>query len=124
MSGSIGFLPPVLRNGRRAPQDNGNHLVRGRAPRTVIGWNRHGTVYLVTVDGRRKDSVGMTIGDTADLLLGLGATEAVGLDGGGSTTFVVAGPCPGHGPCVLNRPSDGRERPVSSALAVVPVRGR
>ena len=124
VSGSIGFLPPVLRNGRRAPQDDGNHLVRGRAPRTVVGWNRHGTVFLVTVDGRRPDSVGMTIGDTADLLLGLGATDAAGLDGGGSTTFVAAGPCPGHGPCVLNRPSDGRERPVSSALAVVPVSGR
>jgi hypothetical protein len=34
------------------------------------------------------------------------------LDGGGSTTFVVAGR-------VVNRPSGGRERPVADALLVV-----
>lgn len=43
----------------------------------------------------------------------LGATDALNLDGGGSTTMVLGGK-------VKGRPSDGVERPVSSALAIVP----
>jgi exopolysaccharide biosynthesis protein len=43
----------------------------------------------------------------------LGAVEALNLDGGGSTTLWMRG----H---VINRPSDGAERPVSNALLVLP----
>ena len=41
----------------------------------------------------------------------LGCVEAMNLDGGGSTTLTVLG-------LTLNRPSDGRERPVANALMV------
>ncbi len=43
----------------------------------------------------------------------MGAVEALNLDGGGSTTMVM------HGR-TINKPSDGRERAVSTALLVVP----
>jgi len=45
--------------------------------------------------------------------LRLGATWALNLDGGGSTTMFLNGE-------LMNRPSDGRERPVGSALLVLP----
>jgi len=53
----------------------------------------------------------MTLEELAGELVRLGAVEAMNLDGGGSTTMVVAGR-------VRNSPSDGRERPVSDALLV------
>ncbi|MFY9415736.1 MAG: phosphodiester glycosidase family protein, partial [bacterium] len=39
--------------------------------------------------------------------------EAYNLDGGGSSTMVFAGE-------VLNRPSDGRERPVATNIVITP----
>lgn len=85
-----------------------------RHPRTAIGIGRNGTrVLLVTVDGRQDASVGMSLQELADLMLDLGAFEALNLDGGGSTTAVVRG----H---VVNSPSDaGGERTVANALLLV-----
>lgn len=56
---------------------------------------------MVTVDGRNDEAEGMSLAQAADLLVGLGATDAVNFDGGGGTTFVVAGE-------VKNLPSDDR----------------
>jgi exopolysaccharide biosynthesis protein len=56
----------------------------------------------------------MTLSTLADLLLELGAVEAINLDGGGSTTMVI------HDK-IVNRPSDqAGERPVSDAILVFP----
>ena len=91
----------------------------------------------MTVDGRQPDtSVGMTLVEAADLLLALGATDGINLDGGGSTTFVAGGTVVntpsdvavrrGGGEAVQHIASPGQdvighvERPVTSALAVVP----
>ena len=66
----------------------------------------------MTVDGRQpRYSVGVTLLEAARLMRALGASEALNLDGGGSTTMVVAGQ-------LVNRPSDGTERAVSDALVV------
>jgi hypothetical protein len=71
-------------------------------------------VLFVTVDGRQPGySVGMTPEEFAGVFIDLGAKRALNLDGGGSTTMVVDGD-------VKGRPSDGSERPVSSALLLLP----
>ena len=51
------------------------------------------------------------------LLVRLGATHGINMDGGGSSTMVTS--C-AQGWCVRNRPSDGRERNVPVGLAIVP----
>ena len=86
-----------------------------RQPRSGIGVTRDGRVLLVTVDGRKPGySAGMTLREFAQLFQRLGATEALNLDGGGSTTMVVGG-------VVRNRPAEsGEERAVASALLVLP----
>lgn len=85
-----------------------------RHPRTGVGTTPDGKVLLVAVDGRQKGySVGMTLRELADLFVYLGADWALNLDGGGSTTLAVDGN-------VINRPSDGHERAVSSALVLLP----
>ena len=65
----------------------------------------------MTVDG--KDGVsGATANQLVSLLQSLNVVTAFDLDGGISTTLYAKGR-------VLNRPSHGTERPVSTALLVV-----
>jgi hypothetical protein len=97
---SIGGSPILVRDGRRWFADEDRELYRLRHPRTIAGWSSAGDLLLVTVDGRQPGySLGMTMVEAAQLMIDLGAEEAINLDGGGSTTFVVAG-------SVVNRPSD------------------
>lgn len=84
-------------------------------PRTAIGVTADRKLILFTVDGRQKEhSLGMTTAEVAEVLLEYGATDAVNLDGGGSTQLVLADPRPR----VVNKPSDGKERAVGGSLAV------
>lgn len=83
-----------------------------RHPRTMIGKDREGFIWLAAVDGRSQDSVGMTFADLERLAARLSLTDALNLDGGGSTTMVVKGR-------VINAPSDPTgPRPVSDAIVV------
>ncbi len=88
-------------------------------PRTLLGLDRKGRrAWLAVVDGRQKDySMGMTLRQEAALMLALGATRAINLDGGGSSALDVRTPT---GPVrTVNKPSDaGGERAVANALAV------
>ena len=91
-----------------------------RNPRTAVARTATGKILFVTVDGRQPGySVGMTFPQLARFLKWrLGAVWALNLDGGGSTTMVVQDR-------VVNRPSDpAGERPVTSALLVLPGRDR
>jgi exopolysaccharide biosynthesis protein len=85
-----------------------------RHPRTALGWDpERRRLWIVVVEGRREGrSAGMTLPELADLFLALGATEALNLDGGGSSVMVVQGRR-------VNRPSGpAGERPVVNALLV------
>lgn len=71
-----------------------------RHPRTIIGRNDNGDIFLVVVDGRAEDKAeGMSIEEITKLCCWLGLTDAMNLDGGGSSTMwsrelgVVNHPC-------------------------------
>ncbi len=102
------------------PADPGFYYAFGiaRNPRTMAGVTAHGDLLLVTVDGRQPGySVGLSFAEEARLMGALGSTQAVNLDGGGSTTMVVDGQ-------VLGRPSDATgERPVGDAILIFAPRG-
>lgn len=86
-----------------------------RNPRTAVGYDAAGgRLWLLVVDGRQAPhSVGMTLPELADLLEAVGATDAINLDGGGSSVIVVGGRA-------LNHPSDATgERAVVNAVALV-----
>lgn len=115
----VGGSPLLVQGGQWAFPDNADDFTRGRHPRTLVGWTATGELLLVTVDGRQAGhSAGMSLAEAAELLVGLGAVEAMNLDGGGSTAFVVDS-------SVRNRPSStgNVERPVSSALVLLPPSG-
>jgi hypothetical protein len=84
-----------------------------RHPRTMIGVDESGDIWLVAVDGRNPlVSLGMTFTELQALARRLSLRQALNLDGGGSTTMVVRG-------AVVNHPSDPiGPRPVSDALLV------
>lgn len=83
------------------------------APRTAIGLDNKGLLYLVTVDGRQDEySVGMKLTELATFLRGLGIVDAINLDGGGSTEMVINNE-------IVNKVSSGHERAISSALLIL-----
>ena len=65
-------------------------------PRTIIGLAPNHKLILFTVDGRQAGiSEGLTTSEAAELLLNdYGVTDAINLDGGGSTTLAMARPTP------------------------------
>ncbi|MEO5851959.1 MAG: phosphodiester glycosidase family protein [Nocardioides sp.] len=93
-------------------------------PRTAIGIDRDtNTVLMLVIDGRQTFSRGYTMVELANLMLELGAEDALNLDGGGSSTMVGLRPDGVLG--VLNSPSDGAEaglpglqRPVPDGLQI------
>jgi hypothetical protein len=87
-------------------------------PRTAVGIDTDDDrVLLVVVDGRSEASSGYTLLQLADLMVQLGADEALNLDGGGSSTMAVTPP--GGALTVANTPSDGEQRPVPEGLELV-----
>ncbi len=97
----------LVQAGRILPSDQWVELaafdpghVFDRHPRTAIGRSDGGHVLLVTVDGRRPGwSTGLTMRELAEVMVALGADDAVNLDGGGATTMTIDG-------AIWNRPSE------------------
>lgn len=93
-----------------------------RHPRTAVGKKADGTVVLLVVDGRAAESAGMSIPELQKIFRWLHCTEAINLDGGGSTTMYIKGQ-PFKG--VVNYPTDNKkydhegEREVANALVIV-----
>lgn len=112
--------PLLVKNGKvNISMPTTTNFVKGRNPRTAVAIDSTGTrVFLVTVDGRQSSSTGTSLTDLASHLISMGATSAINLDGGGSTTMVVREPGLVY-PTIINRPSDGYERRVSAILQVV-----
>jgi hypothetical protein len=91
-----------------------------RHPRCALGVNED-ELFAVCCDGRRTGvDAGLDLAELARLLISLGATDAINLDGGGSATLVHRG----H---LLNRPytsvnqAGPESRPVVTALLFEPV---
>lgn len=85
-----------------------------REPRTAVGLDLSSArLWIVVVDGRREgSSEGMTLPELTGLFRSLGVSEAINLDGGGSSVMVVR-------QAVVNRPSvPWGERPVVNALVI------
>jgi hypothetical protein len=96
---------------RHAPGKRSQELNLSHEPRTALGYNAD-TLFLVVADGRQpKYSTGLTLYELASILIELGATEAINLDGGSSSTFAVNDE-------VVNQPSGRREREVLNAVFI------
>ena len=89
------------------------------APRTAIGMTADGHMIMATFDGHRNTdtAVGATYAQVQHYLASRGVTDAISLDGGGSTTMVAR--MPGDtAATVRNTPSDGQERNVANGFFI------
>lgn len=88
-----------------------------RHPRTAVGYDSTGKLYLVVVDGRQPSvSNGASLSDLASIFYSLGCTDALNLDGGGSSTVILKNAAGNY--VTKNSPSAGALRAVSSTLLV------
>ncbi len=109
---AVGGSAVVLRDGVVVGDNS------GRASRTAVGITADGKVVLMVLDGRQSPfSAGGSMAEIAQILLDAGCVIGMNLDGGGSSTFVAKQEGEDE-ISLVNRPSDGYARSVSSSLVV------
>ena len=115
---AVGGANYLVKNGKIAVATTDDYYT-SRASRTCVGITADGKVVLMVLDGRQEPfSTGGSAEEIAQIMLDAGCVTAINLDGGGSTTY--AAKQEGENEIsVVNRPSDGYERSVSSSLMVV-----
>lgn len=99
-----------------ASQQFDSDITIGRHPRAAIGLDdQH--IWSIVCDGRRPEDTGLSLAELADVMMSLGATSALNLDGGGSASQVSGGRLRNHAR------GDGQEylrgRPIYTAIAFV-----
>ena len=90
-------------------------------PRTAVGVSSdYKKVILLVMDGRSSGySDGANYSMLADILLAFGAHDAINLDGGGSSTFLIKNSSATKGFETRNKPSGGSERAIPNGLAII-----
>jgi exopolysaccharide biosynthesis protein len=111
-------VPQLIKDGKIEitweAEKSSKSFVETKHPRTAVAKLKDGKFLMVTVDGRSEESGGIGLENLAKILLDLGATDAMNLDGGGSSTMFLDGK-------IVNKPSDKEgERKVSDAILVFP----
>ena len=90
--------------------------IGGRNPRSAIGYTADNNLILVAVDGREGSSIGMTLMELANFMKKAGCTNAINLDGGGSTVMYIKGQ-------VVNNPHQKGGIPLSNAIIISSISG-
>jgi len=108
----VSFIPILIQNKEKIELPGA--WASSKHPRTIIGQYANNDLIVIVVDGRQGEySTGITLERLQDKLLELGVIDAYNLDGGGSTAMYFKGQ-------ILNKPSDGNERPVANNFIVLP----
>ncbi len=120
LTGLIGGGPRLIIDGQIPANFDGFEGFGGthtnsRHPRTAVGFGADSTkLYLLVVDGRQGTlSAGMMMKELAGYMKSIGCTDAVNLDGGGSSVLIARNQ-------IISSPSDpGGERSVGNALLII-----
>lgn len=98
MQTAVGGGPVLLQQGNIAISNNEELKFAGKAgltdkhPRTCMGYTKDGKLIVMCIQGRfPKIAEGVNLTQAAQLLKDLGCTEALNLDGGGSSCLLVNG---------------------------------
>ena len=111
---------PVVRDGEdgegfsAGARQFDSDITTGRYPRAALGISDHELI-AVACDGRARTDAGLTLAELAELLVDLGAHDAINLDGGGSTSLVCGGALRNRPRADFGVPLSGG-RPIASAL--------
>lgn len=116
----IGGGPVLLKNGEVVNSYlaemfdyGGINPTNPNTPRTAIGITADNHLVLFVCEGREQTEgvLGFTTEELANILKDYGCTDAINLDGGGSTMMLVNG-------SELIKPSDGKQRSVGSCVYI------
>ena len=92
-------------------------FLKKRHPRTIMGTDGK-RVFWAVIDGRDPArSLGATMEETREIAGALGLSDAINMDGGGSSQLIWQG-------LTVNRPSEGKERPLPYGLIMKLKSGR
>ena len=115
---AVGGSQVLVKDGADVTANASGSYNTDRHSRTCVGVNADGEVVMMVLDGRQEPfSCGGTMHELAQIMLEAGCVMAINLDGGGSTTY-ASRPEGKNDVEVVNRPSDGSERAISSALII------
>ena len=115
---SVGGSQMLVVNGEDVTANASGSYNTDRHSRTMIGVTADNKVVSIVVDGRQSPfSCGGTMHELAQIMIEADCVTAINLDGGGSTTF-GARPEGEDSFKVINRPSDGSERSISSGVLI------
>lgn len=114
---AIGGGSRLIKNGEIV--DSFSLNIQGTHPRSAVGYSKENNeVIFLTVNGRNTNTPGVTQSDLATLMKELGASEAINLDGGGSSTLLKRS-FGDESLKAVNYLSDGSERPIFNGLSIV-----
>ena len=117
--GIAGFGTMLVVDGELAPNIPTTNYYSDRASRTAVGITATGRVVFMVLDGRQEPwSCGGSMIEIAQIMKLAGCVTAINMDGGGSTTF-VARKAGDDELSLVNRPSDGVQRSVSTSMMMV-----
>jgi len=112
----------LVRNGKSYVNDSakieggGTAFLAEKAPRSAIGLDKTGTLYLIEVDGQENIYKGMDLYEFTDFILSLGIYHAINIDGGGSSESYYDGKIISSPTCVDN--STICERSIATACCI------
>jgi len=87
--------------------------INDKHPRTAMGYTNDGRLIIMVIQGRFPGiAEGATLNQTAYLLMQLGCTEALNLDGGGSSCMLI------NGRETIKPSGEGKQRPLPAVFQV------
>jgi hypothetical protein len=115
---AVGGGPVLVQNGKINISNNEEMKFSGKAindkhPRTLFGYTKNNKIIIMLIEGRNPGKAeGASLTQAAKLMINLGCTEALNLDGGGSSCMLINGK-------ETIWPSDkGLQRPVPSVFII------
>lgn len=118
MQTAVGGGPVLVQNGQLKITNEEELKFTGKAisdlhPRTIMGYTEDNHLIIMAIEGRNKGvAEGATLLQCARLMIELGCTEALNLDGGGSSCLLINGK-------ETIYPSDkGLQRPVPAVFII------
>lgn len=114
---AVGGGPVLIQNNDVKISNNeelkfANKAIYDRHPRTAIGYTNDQQLIIFVCEGRSEKAAGLDLIQLAEILKQIGCTEALNLDGGGSTCLLINGK-------QTNEPSDKvGQRPVPTVFLI------
>ncbi|MEO6584509.1 MAG: phosphodiester glycosidase family protein [Ferruginibacter sp.] len=118
MKTAIGGGPVLVQQGMVAVANEAERMFAGKAildkhPRTLIGYTKSNELILMVIQGRTPGiAEGATLVQAAKIMIDLGCTEALNLDGGGSSCMLI------NGKQTITPSDKGVQRPVPAVFIV------